>query len=298
MKKIQHILIAITLLILALPQAATASILGEAGSYNAFIFNDFTSSNTDVEGRLAVGGDADLTSYGVGNKATGTGAVLAVGGDLTATNGQAYGDVQVGGTINTTSFTVLGTLENTSPSVDFDTEEAYLKTLSATLAWLDANGLTVYQYGGVYLQGVSSDVVVFSVDGGSLSSSWGIDLSGVDSGTTIIINVSGTDLGLAYMGMSSLQAYSDNILFNFFEAESLSLTGVTVYGSVLAPYADVTGAGGSIYGTLVASSFASSIEMEYNMFTGDVPGEPVPEPATLALMGLGFIGIAAYLRRK
>lgn len=39
---------------------------GVANSYNVFLFGDISLSNTDAEGRVAVGGNALLSNYGVG----------------------------------------------------------------------------------------------------------------------------------------------------------------------------------------------------------------------------------------
>ena len=39
---------------------------GLANDYNVFVFGDLNLSNTDAEGRVAVGGNATLSNYGVG----------------------------------------------------------------------------------------------------------------------------------------------------------------------------------------------------------------------------------------
>lgn len=39
---------------------------GLANDYNVFVFGDMTLSNTDAEGRVAVGGNATLSNYGIG----------------------------------------------------------------------------------------------------------------------------------------------------------------------------------------------------------------------------------------
>ena len=40
--------------------------LGLANDYNVFVFGNMSMSNTDAEGRVAVGGNATLSNYGVG----------------------------------------------------------------------------------------------------------------------------------------------------------------------------------------------------------------------------------------
>ena len=39
---------------------------GLANDYNVFVFGNISLSNTDAEGRVAVGGNATLNNYGVG----------------------------------------------------------------------------------------------------------------------------------------------------------------------------------------------------------------------------------------
>lgn len=65
---------------------AAAAPLGLAGSYNSFIFGDFHGSS-DAEGRLAVGGDAYLEHYSVGDKLPANGNVVSRWGGL-----ELYGD--------------------------------------------------------------------------------------------------------------------------------------------------------------------------------------------------------------
>lgn len=42
-----------------------AANFGLAGLYNVFVFKNMSLSNTDAEGRVAVGGNAVLRNYGV-----------------------------------------------------------------------------------------------------------------------------------------------------------------------------------------------------------------------------------------
>src|SRR5262249_38077646 len=76
--------------------------LGAASDYSAFILHDFNGYYGDIQGRLAVAGNATITGYAVGDKladSNGQRDDLVVGGDLTFTNGQVfYGNVVYGGT--------------------------------------------------------------------------------------------------------------------------------------------------------------------------------------------------------
>jgi len=61
--------------------------LGQASNYNIFVKGDYTVETSDVEGRVAVGGDLNVNGgYDVGTHVTefgmGDGPSLVVGGDI------------------------------------------------------------------------------------------------------------------------------------------------------------------------------------------------------------------------
>src|SRR5918993_1383668 len=75
--------------------------LGIANDFSAFVLHDANLYQSDVQGRLAVGGNAAITAYAVGDllpDSDGTRDDLIVGGNLNFTNGQVYyGNVVHGG---------------------------------------------------------------------------------------------------------------------------------------------------------------------------------------------------------
>ena len=42
--------------------------LGPVSPYNAFVFEEFSAPSSDVEGRLAAGGNVSINNYSVGDK--------------------------------------------------------------------------------------------------------------------------------------------------------------------------------------------------------------------------------------
>ena len=111
---------------------------GSAGEYNVFVFGNLSLSNTDAEGRVAVGGNATLSNYGVGASilplpSSGSDASLVVNGDLDV----SAGSNACGNTIVSPSSTVINyTMGNpngsllTATPIDFAEAERYLKCAS------------------------------------------------------------------------------------------------------------------------------------------------------------------------
>jgi len=80
--------------VMSAPQVSAAKIeLSEAFEYNAFIFDSFTGQSSDVEGRLAVGGEMNVTDFNVGLLLSPdmSESALAVGGNLHFTRGDVHG---------------------------------------------------------------------------------------------------------------------------------------------------------------------------------------------------------------
>ncbi|QVL33662.1 choice-of-anchor A family protein [Telmatocola sphagniphila] len=248
----------VTLNLTALESRAlmATNVLGVASGYNGFFFNNYDASYSDVQGKLAAGGNVSLTGYSVGDKISNAGPELVVGGNLNFTNGQVDGGgVTYGGTLTTKWFgTNGGTISQKSGVVDFAAAQASLTSTSEALANKPSNGTVVNQWGGLILTGTSTGTNYFSLNASQLSSSWGITIN-APAGSTVIVNVHGMSASMKFMGFQ-LQGgvTADHVLLNFVDAQSLVLDGVGIQGSILAPNANVKFDNGQINGTLVANS--------------------------------------------
>ncbi|MCB2192009.1 MAG: choice-of-anchor A family protein [Deltaproteobacteria bacterium] len=303
-----------TLLILglsltALPARAASIDLGTAGEYNLFILSNLAITGNQESGRVAAGGDAKLRSYTVGTEVTdSSGDTLVVGGKVSSNiDPVATGNVVAGGKVNVPGWVDSGHIQENSSSlpVDFIYESQYLGNLSNELASLATTGQSYSQYGGMYTVGDgTSEVQVFDVSGDDLSNAtWWQSLSSIPDDAWIIFNVSGTDIDLTG-GQWALVDWSDKIIFNLYQAQTLSINNITVQGSILAPYADVTASGATVAANLVAKSLDGSLATlgqnfaAYDGGGGVTPGAAAPEPGTLMLMGSALFGTAGILRRR
>jgi choice-of-anchor A domain-containing protein len=243
--------------------SAPSGPLGAASGFNVFILGQMAQSYTDAEGRVAVAGDASLTGYGVGDRLTNSAGGrddLVVGGNLTYSQGQVFnGNVVTGGTAALTNVGLPnGTLRQGTP-VDFAAAGAELTSLSAAWAALTPNGTLTNIYGNLILGGTDPTLDVFAVSTAQLAGATGLYLS-APAGASVLVNVTGTSGRMQSFGMTVSGADRQHVLFNFATATSLTLAGISVEGSVLAPGAEVTFSNGNLNGTLVARSLTGGGE--------------------------------------
>lgn len=297
------------------PSFAHAGTIGLGESYNVLVFGNFSATSSDVEGRLAAGGNVSLNHYSVGDKLTGDmvgGASLVVGGNLTFPSGRVYhGDIVVGGSAAGVGSPVLNglapyALQQGGPlPIDFAAEQARLGQLSTGLAALGATGTSLYQWSQLFLTGDgTSDLQIFNIAAADLAASTNLVISGVAAGTDVIINVSGTAASMSG-GMDQFFTQNrEHVLFNFYEAETLSLANVGVQGSILAPDADIQTNWGVIWGQVVGESWSGPMQVNNVTYSSELPvggppgGNVVPAPASLALLGTGLVLLAWFVRRR
>lgn len=262
--------------------------------------------NTDVEGRIAVGGSASFFNFGGASQiGADSQKELVVGGALAWTNGQlgqgGTGQGLVQGAVATSSFG--GSISNgpVSGVVDFTAAQVELLTKSAEWGALTANGTANYQsWGGYFLNGTDSDLNIFSISAANLATTNTFNLT-APTGSTVLINVYGSAATFQNAGISLNGVTAENILFNFVDAGSLTMQGIGIKGSVLAPKASVNFNNGHIDGQLIVSTLYGSGESHNKLFQGnlDRPDVQTPEPSSFsfALIGAGAVAFGLYRRR-
>jgi choice-of-anchor A domain-containing protein len=298
--------------------AATAVTAGPLGDFNVLVFGDFTASSSDVEGRLYASGNVSLSGYSVGDKISGAlvgGDSLVVGGNLTYSSGAVYhGNIVAGGStagvasnvwwgsVNA-GYSVTGNVA--SLPVDFAGELARFTDASAQIAGLNANGSATYQWGQLFLSGAGSTATqVFNITAEQFATASNIAMANVADGTNVIINVSGASVAKSGGGMDQFfERNRANVLFNFYEAETLSLGSFALNGSMLAVDAHVTTSWGVVWGQVVAGSWNGPMQVNDVPYEGPFPEPPqpptpdteLPAPASIAVM---LFGLAAMRRLR
>jgi len=250
--------------------------LGTAGGFDLFIAGDATHTNTDAQGRVAIGGNAVLQNYGIAAALPGfVGDSLVVGGNLTYTNGQVYnGNVAYGGTASLVNVGILhGTVRQDGSVIDFAAEKSQLQTSSAFWASYPANGTTTLQYGQILLSGTDPVLNVFDVPGSAVSSATYFQIS-APAGSSVLINIDGMVNRMQYFGFNLIGVSRDHVIFNFFETVDLTLQGIGIQGTVLAPDAAIHFSNGAIDGNLIGCSLDGSGQVHVDRFDGCLPELP------------------------
>ena len=294
-------------------QAQAAGLgLGPASNFNAFVLGNMNQSS-DSEGSVAIGGNANLTNYGVGDRlsnSNGTSNNLIVGGQLTYNGGQVFnGNAVYGAGPAPTVSTPNGSVEKGNP-IDFAAAGQQLKALSSNLAGLTPNATsTVYSWGGVDLEGTNSDLNIFKITGNVFAPGNNVNNFTINGPTssTIVVNVGGTNISMKNFGFSNnLQnGLRQKVLFNFYEATNIDFQNIGFEGSILAPLARLTTTYGQVDGNVIVASSEGTGEYHNYLFQGSLPNVPsssggggtnltkVPEPGILS--GLVFFAAAVCM---
>jgi choice-of-anchor A domain-containing protein len=284
--------------------------------YNGLVFGNF-SDTADFGGGIAAEGSITISSTAVADSLLGesfsqftNGYTLVAGGNLNATNGSlAIGDAYGGGAANDFSLSVQSGYQYTSaPAVDplsFAAMQAQFDSLSATLAALATTGTCTFDgYSTTTCTANAAGLNVITLSSASLIGANRTVNITLAAGSSVVINVPGTSDATTNYGITvngnavngdATTAAAHNVLFNYYQATTLTTN--SVLGSVLAPYAAVTGNSGQIDGNLIATSFSGPTELHNFGFEGALPN-PTPEPISLLLFGSGLLGLGWMARRQ
>jgi choice-of-anchor A domain-containing protein len=248
---------------------------GAAGAFNVLVFEEYV-GGLDVCGAAAAGELVDMSSFSVGWGQPG-GAAVVSGGALFLESGTVHGDAWAAGAASVSEDVDFqgGALQQ-GAWLDFLAVEAQVKGLSARLASLPANGQTLIEGQPwvtlVKLVGTDNELNVFELSGAALSVTAQLTID-VPVGATVVVNVDGQVVSMANFGFVLWRASPTRVLWNLHQATSLDVNAISVQGSALAPYAEVSFYNGNWDGGLVARSVYGGGEFHCVPFEGFIPCE-------------------------
>jgi choice-of-anchor A domain-containing protein/uncharacterized repeat protein (TIGR01451 family)/TQXA domain-containing protein len=257
--------------------------LGYATDFNLFVLEDLIQPSSDTQGKIAVGHNAIISDYSVGDQLpANSGDVLVVGNNLSLTSGDVFnGNVVYGNATNlpTYSVTIAGTLTQGTP-INFTAAKSALEGLSASLAAYTVNGTTTFQWGGLKLTGTNPTLNIFKVNGSDLSSANDFQVT-VPTGSVALINITGTNVSWSG-GLEVHGTAITNVLYNFYQATDLTIADIDVRGSILAPFAALNYNSGVINGQVIVKSMTGNGQFNLCLFLGNIPvGKVITNVATV-----------------
>lgn len=269
------------------PSCPTDGSLGS--NVNVYTCGDFTGHGSDAEGFMVIGGDMDVSGYGIASNANPSSLnVLRVGGDLTASDAQVYGgNARVGGTCTTTNLgfsnpsaglTCGATLDVADDCTDYCAVADYVADLA------DQNCTVTYQpWGGVDISASGQAVCTLDLDQLPATAT-NIPALTVTAGPndTVMVNVVGTRSLWASNGSMDLYGVSANqVLWNFGCSATTtcpSIRSISVKGSLLAPSCAVDFDNGHIDGQYIVGSHEGNGQFHKFGFHGDICVDDDPDP--------------------
>ncbi len=249
--------------------------LGPAKDFNVFVINDITQPSADTQGKMAVGRNATLACYSVADQlapSNGTVDVLVVGKKLIFTSGGIYAGNAVYGDssnlpVSAVSF-FSGSVRKDSV-INFAAAKTYLENLSSQLSGYSVNGTTEFQWGTVRMTCNDPYLNVFTVNGNDLNTANTVEIN-VPNGSAVVVNIVGTTINW-HGGLFVNGTVMNNVLYNFPQTTSLSISGIDVTGSILAPFAAVNFPAGVQHGQMICKSMTGSGQFNLAPFLGNIP---------------------------
>lgn len=275
------------------PAPAACQDLGPvAPDFGVFLRTAYSASNTQLEGRLAVGGSANLSNWAAGTALPPDPARLdaIVGGDLSVANSRLpNGSATYGRTLVGTLPAPNGTVRRAPPPFSIGSAMTELEVRSVALGQIVPTGTVSGPAAGTLtMSGSDPGRNVFTLAATTLQSAQRIEIR-VPAGSTALVNVTGSTYSTVQdVQLTSVEtaAGASRTLWNFPNANALQIgPGVAWQGTVLAPFAGIRlPPRGSVAGQVIGRSLVQAGTIG-GRFDGCVT-PPVRPSAPLSLTSL------------
>lgn len=240
---------------------------GGTNGFNTIVLNDAVLENVDTQGRMYVGNNFTTPGYTVGSNMpySTTRMDLIVGNNLTVQASSSLwgltvqnGLIAYGGSITGQEYiniNLTAPVAGTPPGVVYSKPmvpaevTADMRAWSTSLAALTATGSVS---GSTFFCGSEPLCVIFASPSNLTSA---VTVS-APTGTMVVINVNGTSATMSNYAVT-LQGgtVKNNVLYNFYQATNLSVSAISVQGSVLAPLADLYFTNANIEGQVIVNNW-------------------------------------------
>ena len=252
---------------------------GPAADYNLFVLHDLVQPSSDTEGKLAVGHNAELSNYSVGDKLPpNSGDVLIVGRKLTFHSGRVFnGTVVYGRFVDTTNWNLADQGIRKDTVINFRAARRYLKDLSNQISVLAETGVDSMIFTHLKLVGTDPNLNVFNVSVEDINNSTNFTINVPESSVTLVnivgahrdtVNWSG---GFVVNGDSGLSDPNyKNLLLNFHKTKYIHISDIGILGSILAPWATLDYPHGVIRGQVIVKNMFGSGQFNNVQFTGTI----------------------------
>jgi len=289
--------------------ATATNAFGDLLDWNGVVFGD-ANNIIDLEGSLAVGGSFSSPrglsvnggAYGSQNLTTEDVAFLVNGNVNISGYGSVWGQTVVGNADGNTYY-----LSNVTPSATTNGQFAVAdssryfadakNTAYAVKAAVDAlpvNGVCHAAYGTYTFVGdADAKTLVYNVDDANISS-YIFDFT-IAEGQTVVVNFTTSDTLRFKYGAVRINGKSDqqylrqfnrNIILNVVSADKIEMTGCELYGTLLAPDAEMIGNDANVCGTSILNGLTGNggfeLHVGYNNSFIPAVSASTPDPVVPA----------------
>jgi choice-of-anchor A domain-containing protein len=276
------------------------------GGNSVYIGSTNSGNISDSSGTSSISVNGNNSATITDNSGNGTIKINGKSGNIsgqTSTNvylpntGDKNGNIN-NATVHYGTVSLTNPLGSTSISTTFKTP---LTNLSTQLEAQASNSTVTSSSGTVTFNAApnSRGQAIFNINSSVLTAGNENVVFDANGATTIIINVTCGSTNCSITLPSSTDflndtSYAADTIWNFYNASTLDF-GAEFGGTVLAPNAAVANSS-PIDGDLIANSFSGTGELHNYPFVGNLTFG-VPEPASIAMLGVGLIGLLAARRR-